>query len=262
MSSYIPVSAICSTTSSTSTTHCSTPESLPGSVEILADDPSTTCLLLEINLLLFKMTVDDDDSDSDPLYLSPPLTPIEIDLPTPFPAARQITKMVEMPSTPKAPLSTLPELSEPVDVWKAYAFKDAANASLNMITAPVENGELVQASYNFLVMLQRLRGEYNKKKSSTSSSRTTSTDSSGWDSNEPHFKHIPFDPSNSEDTAYMPSPPEMEEWPIPPSTLDEGDDMHPPKELMARVHPGEGWHYQTIGCLDYYRFLIPDPATN
>ena len=112
-------------------------------MEILADNPSTTCLLLEINLLLFKMTVDDADSDSNPLYLSPPLTPIEIDLPTPFPAARQIAEMVETPSAPKAPLSTLPELPEPVDVWKAYAFKDAANASLNMITAPIENGELV-----------------------------------------------------------------------------------------------------------------------
>src|SRR5258708_3223469 len=149
MSSYIPVSAICLTTSSTSTTHCSTPESLPGSVEILTDNPSMTCLLPEINPLLFKMTVDDANSDSDPLYLSPPLSPIEINLPTPFPAARQIANMVETPSAPKAPLSTLPELPEPVDVWKAYAFKDAANASLNMITAPVENGELEQASYNF-----------------------------------------------------------------------------------------------------------------
>src|SRR5258708_30873333 len=92
MFSYIPVSATRSTTSSTSTTCCSTPESLPGSVEILADDPSTTCLLLEINPLLFKMTVDDvADDESDPLYLSPPLTPIELDLPTPFPASRQIT---------------------------------------------------------------------------------------------------------------------------------------------------------------------------
>ncbi len=208
------------------------------------------------------MTVDDADSNSDPLYLSPPLTPIEIDLPTPFPAARQIAEMVETPSAPKAPLSTLPELPEPVDVWKAYTFKDAANASLNMITAPVENGELVQASYNFLVTLQRLRGEYNVKKSSASSSHTTSTNSSGWDSNEPHFKCIPSDPSNSEDTAYMPSSPEMEEWPIPPSTLDKGNDMHPPKELMAGVHPSKGWHYQTIGCLDYYRFLIPNLATN
>src|SRR5713226_7838437 len=130
MFSYIPVSATRLTTSLTSATRCSTPESLPSSVEILADDPSTTCLLLEINPLLFKMTVDDDD-ESDPLYLSPPLTPIELDLPTPFPAARQIADMVETPSTPKAPLSTLPELPEPVDVWKAYAFKDAANASLN-----------------------------------------------------------------------------------------------------------------------------------
>src|SRR5712692_2126388 len=263
MFSYIPVSATRSTTSSTSATRCSTPESLPGSVEILADDPSMTCLLPEINPLLFKMTVDDvADDESDPLYLSPPLTPIELDLPTPFPAARQIANMVEMPSAPKAPLSTLPELPEPVDVWKAYAFKDAANASLNMITAPVEKGELVRASYNFLVTLQRLRGEYHAKKSSAGSSRTTSTNSSGWDSNEPHFKCIPSDQSNSEDTAYMPSSPDMEEWPIPPSTPDEGDDMHPPKELMAGVHPGEGWHYQTIGRLDYYRFLIPDPATN
>ncbi len=144
MFSYIPVSATRLTTSLTSATCCSTPESLPGSVEILADDPSTTCLLPEINLLLFKMTVDDvADNEDNSLYLSPPLTLIKLDLPTPFPAARQIATMVEMPSAPKAPLSTLPELPEPVDVWKAYAFKDAANASLNMITAPVEKGELV-----------------------------------------------------------------------------------------------------------------------
>src|SRR5260370_13453719 len=141
MFSYIPVSATRSTTSSTSATHCSTPESLLGSVEILADDSSMTCLLLEINPLLFKMTVDDvADDESDPLYLSPPLTPIELDLPTPFPAARQIANMVETPSAPKAPLSTLPELPEPRDAWNAYAFKAAPYASLNMITAPVEQG--------------------------------------------------------------------------------------------------------------------------
>src|SRR5260370_8096787 len=136
MSSYIPVSAICLTTSSTSTTHCSTPESLPGSVEILTDDPSMTCLLPEINPLLFKMTVDDANSDSDPLYLSPPLSPIEINLPTPFPAARQIANMVETPSPPKPPLSTLPELPHPLDLSNAYPFKIAANSSLILITPP------------------------------------------------------------------------------------------------------------------------------
>src|SRR5260221_10706109 len=106
MFSYIPVAPTLSTTSSSSATRCLTPESLPGSVEILADDPSTTCLLPEINPLLFKMTVDDvADDESDPLYLSPPLTPIELDLPTPFPAARQIANMVETPSCTQAHLS-------------------------------------------------------------------------------------------------------------------------------------------------------------
>src|SRR5258708_16162660 len=186
MFSYIPVSATRSTTSSTSATCCLTPESLPGSVEILADDPSTTCLLPEINPLLFKMTLDDvADDESDPLYLSPPLTPIELDLPTPFPAATQIANMVETPIAPKARLSTLPELPEPVDVWKAYAFKDAANASLNMITAPVEQGELVRASHTFLVTLQRLRREYHENKSWAGSSRTTSPTSSDLASNDP-----------------------------------------------------------------------------
>src|SRR5260370_15826634 len=101
-------------------------------------------------------------------------------------------------------------------------------------------------------MLQRLRREYHEKKSSASSSRTTSTDSSGWDSNEPHFKRIHSNPSNSEDTAYSPSSPSMEEWPIPPSTPDECDDMHPPKELMAGVQPGQGDHNQTIVRLAYF----------
>src|SRR5258708_31435072 len=73
MFSYIPISATHSTTSSTSATRCSNPESLPGSVEILADDPSTTCLLPEINPLLFQMTLDYvPDNKRDPLERSPP----------------------------------------------------------------------------------------------------------------------------------------------------------------------------------------------
>src|SRR5258708_14085763 len=123
MFSYIHVSATRSTTSSTSATRCSTPESLPGSVEILADDPSTTCLLPEINPLLFKMTVDDvADDESDPLYLSPPLTLIQLDLPTPFPAPTQIPNMVETPTAPKAPLSSLPQPPKPLTVFNPYAF--------------------------------------------------------------------------------------------------------------------------------------------
>src|SRR5260370_9881346 len=197
MFSYIPVSATRSTTSSTSATRCSTPESLPGSVEILADDPSTTCLLPEINPLLFKMTVDNvADDESDPLYLSPPLTPLELDLPTPFPAARQIANLLEPPTAPKARLSTLPELPEPVDVWNAYAFNDAADASVNMITAPVEQGELVRASYNFLVTLHPLRREYHEKKSSATSCRITSTNSFALNSSEPHSNRIPSHPPN------------------------------------------------------------------
>jgi hypothetical protein len=52
----------------------------------------------------------------------------------------------------------------------------------------------------------------------------------------------------------------MDVWPSPPLTPVEGDDMHLPQELIAGVHPGKGWHYNSIKCQDYYRFLIPDPA--
>src|SRR5258708_8796547 len=55
MFSYIPVSATRSTTSSTSATHCSIPESLPGSVEIRTHHPSTTCPLLQSTTLLLTI---------------------------------------------------------------------------------------------------------------------------------------------------------------------------------------------------------------
>jgi hypothetical protein len=36
--------------------------------------------------------------------------------------------------------------------------------------------------------------------------------------------------------------------------------MHLPQELITGIHPGKGWHYNSIKHWDYYRFLIPDPA--
>jgi hypothetical protein len=54
--------------------------------------------------------------------------------------------------------------------------------------------------------------------------------------------------------------PSTDVWPSPPLTPVEGNDMHLPQELIAGVHPGKGWHYNSIKCQDYYRFLIPDPT--
>jgi hypothetical protein len=54
--------------------------------------------------------------------------------------------------------------------------------------------------------------------------------------------------------------PSIDIWPSPPSTPVEGDDMYLSQELITGVHPGEGWHYNSIKHQDYYRFLIPDPA--
>jgi hypothetical protein len=129
-----------------------------------------------------------------------------------------------------------------------------------MIQMPTNSIELVTASSNFLQTLRRLRCEYySKGLAFSSSSQTDSTSTSKWDSNEPHFKHIPSDPpTNPED--YKPLTPSMDVWPSPPSIPVEGDDMHLPQELIAGVHPGEGWHYNSIKCQDYYRFLILDPA--
>jgi hypothetical protein len=246
MSFFIPESVTCLTTSSTSTTCCSTPESIPSDVEVYADDPSTTCFLPKINPLLFKMTVDSDSDEADNLYMSPPLTPIELDTPVPFPATKLMAHAINDPVNKSD--TTSPKLLEPQEVWKAYTFKDILQASLKMIQVPTNSIELVTASSNFLQTLRRLRYEYySKGLASSSSSQTSLTSTSRWDSNEPHFKRIPSNPpTNPED--YKPSMPSMDVWPSPPSTPVEGNDMHLPQELIAGVHPGEGWHYNSIKC--------------
>jgi hypothetical protein len=132
--------------------------------------------------------------------------------------------------------------------------------SLKMIQAPANSIELITAFSDFLQTLRRLRCEYYLKGLAfSSSSQTSLTSTSGWDSNEPHFKCIPSNPP-TDLKDYKPSMPSMDIWPSPPLTLVEGDNMHPPQELIAGVHPGKGWHYNSIKCLDYYRFLILDPT--
>jgi sporulation-control protein spo0M len=51
-------------------------------------------------------------------------------------------------------------------------------------------------------------------------------------------------------------------WPSPPTTPPQGDDFHPPQLSVCGQHPGEDWIQNIPGTRDYYRFLIPDPATN
>jgi hypothetical protein len=51
-------------------------------------------------------------------------------------------------------------------------------------------------------------------------------------------------------------------WPSPPSTPPQGNDMHPPNEDCRGETPDDNWLVNTIGSNSYYRFLIPDPATN
>jgi hypothetical protein len=112
MSFYIPESVTCSTTSLTSATYCSIPESIPSDVEVCADDPSTTCFLPKINPLLFKMTMDSKEKDN--LYMSPPLTPIELDSPVPFPTAKLMAHTINDPVN--KPNTTSPKLLKPQEV--------------------------------------------------------------------------------------------------------------------------------------------------
>ena len=51
-------------------------------------------------------------------------------------------------------------------------------------------------------------------------------------------------------------------WPSPPTTPSQGDDLHPPQLSVCGQHPGEDWIANTPGTRDFFRFLIPDPATN
>jgi hypothetical protein len=178
-------------------------------VEVCADDPSTTCFLPEINPLLFKMIMDSDKEDN--LYMSPPLTSIELDTPVPFPAIKLMAHAINDPVN--KPDTTFSKLLEPQEVWKAYTFKDVLQASLKMIQVPTNSIELVTASSDFLQTLRRLRCEYySKGLAFSSSSQTDSTSTSEWDSNEPHFKCIPFDlPTDPEN--YKPSTPSMDvQW--------------------------------------------------
>jgi hypothetical protein len=168
MSFFIPKSATHSTTSSTSITCCLTPESIPSDVEVHADNPSTTCFLPKINPLLFKMTVDSNSDKEDNLYMSLPLTPINLNTPVPFPAAKLMAHAINNPINKSD--TTSPKLLKPQEVWKAYAFKDILQASLKMIQAPANSIELVTASSDFLQILRRLRCEYYSKGLASSSS--------------------------------------------------------------------------------------------
>jgi hypothetical protein len=138
-------------------------------MEVRADDPSTTCFLPEINPLLFKMMMDSDEEDN--LYMSPPLTPIKLDTPVPFPAAKLMAHAINDPVN--KPDTTFPKLLEPQEVWKAYAFKDVSQVSLKMIQVPANSIELVTASSDFLQTLRRLRCEYYSKGLAFSSSSQT-----------------------------------------------------------------------------------------
>jgi hypothetical protein len=97
MSFFIPESAIHSTISSTSTTCCSTSESILSDVEVRADDPFTTCFLSKINPLLFKMTIDSNSDEEDNLYIFSPLTPIKLDTLVPFPATKLMAHAINDP---------------------------------------------------------------------------------------------------------------------------------------------------------------------
>jgi hypothetical protein len=68
--------------------------------------------------------------------------------------------------------------------------------------------------------------------------------------------------TDSEDSGWTHSDGLPEAWPSPPTTPITGDDFHPPQLSACGQHPGEDWIVNTPGTRDYFRFLIPDPATN
>jgi hypothetical protein len=55
---------------------------------------------------------------------------------------------------------------------------------------------------------------------------------------------------------------DKENWPIPPLTPAQGDDMHPPAwPLHSGEHPGHGWEVNSWGTTHYYHLLICNPIT-
>jgi hypothetical protein len=89
-----------------------TPESIPSNVEIRSDDLSTTCFLPEINSLLFKIIMDSDEENN--LYMSPPLTLIELDISVPFSTAKLMAHAINDPVNKSN--ATSPKLLEPQEV--------------------------------------------------------------------------------------------------------------------------------------------------
>ena len=70
-----------------------------------------------------------------------------------------------------------------------------------------------------------------------------------------------FSNSDSSDWTSPPSSDLSKTWPTPPSTPDQGDDMHPPSAEVHGAHPSEsGWKLNVPNTCDYHRFLIPDPS--
>ena len=68
--------------------------------------------------------------------------------------------------------------------------------------------------------------------------------------------------TDSEDSGWNNDDGLPEAWPSPPTTPIRGDDFHPPQLSVCGQHPGEDWIANTPGTRDFFRFLIPDPATN
>jgi hypothetical protein len=49
------------------------------------------------------------------------------------------------------------------------------------------------------------------------------------------------------------------DWPSPPPSPKEGNDMRPPCKSLSGEEPGYDWRYNKFGEFNYYRFLIQDP---
>jgi hypothetical protein len=68
--------------------------------------------------------------------------------------------------------------------------------------------------------------------------------------------------ANSNDDDDEDDDSDKENWPVPPLTPTQGDDMHPPVwPSHSGEHPGHGWEVNSWGTTHYYRLLICNPIT-
>ena len=175
------------------------------------------------------------DADEDtPFIASPSFSPT-------FPAEIQVKTEIFSTNTEDARwarLTTLAEVAREAAKEAAFEAGERIKAEIQTEAAKLQALDAADVVRNHLDKLAYLKSL--KQVPSQNPIDDWGTESSGWTG------------SDSWDDCIN--------WPTPPRTPPQGDDMHPPAAGHCGEKPEGDWLVNTLGNHTYYRFLIPDPS--